>query len=30
LIDLNGKNFLGTLPLLHKPKTHQSVPQLSL
>jgi hypothetical protein len=30
LIELNGKNFLGTLPLLQKPKTLQSAPPLSI
>jgi hypothetical protein len=27
LIELNGKNFLGTLPLLQKPQTLQSAPK---
>jgi hypothetical protein len=30
LIELNGKNFLDTLPLLQTPKTLQSAPPLSL
>jgi hypothetical protein len=29
-IELNGNNYLGTLPLLQKPKTLQSAPPLSL